>query len=126
MYWSAITTRLLVGILTPAIRATLSSSPGHAKKREEHARHPRQSEGAAPARPSRPFAEGSPYRDRGAPVNGCLGLPPHYGEGKTAKRSGWGNLERYADDLHGLRRVALPHSDDPWSRSGDRLSLPIM
>src|SRR5580704_8506123 len=68
MYCSAITTRLLVGMLTPAIRATARSSPGHGK----NAKHApgnrailRRGAGAA----TRPFAEGSPYRDEGVRVN---------------------------------------------------------
>src|SRR5579864_1997487 len=72
MYWSATTTRLLVGMLTPAIRATRACLL-HAKEREPRARPPaplREMTAQAPARRSRPLAEGSPYRDQGWRVNG--------------------------------------------------------
>src|SRR3569623_2559115 len=67
MYWSAITTRLLVGMLTPAIRATSYNLLTRAKARKS---------GPAlrklrmePIRLSRPFAEGACYRYEIPPVN---------------------------------------------------------
>src|SRR5258706_16442939 len=64
MYCSAITTRLFVGMLTPAIRATWKSLLVTQEKRE---RRPGPSN--RPVRPSRPFAEAPRYRDRCGSVN---------------------------------------------------------
>src|ERR1700753_3617943 len=63
MYCSAITTRLLVGILTPAIRATCRVLLVTQEKRE------RRPGPLKPVRPSRSFAEALRYRDRYGAVN---------------------------------------------------------